>query len=231
MLAACAAVLSAPACLPRLAESAATASDNPDPVDEPARPLSVAVVGDSLIASTSAEQQQELGRRGYHAAVHGEPGRPLTDPWVQDRLHAVSGSDIVVVATASNDNVQLARRADAVGLEQAGRELAGSVHDAIQRLRAGCTVWVDVRERTSSWYRPETAGTTNAVLRAVATSDSATVVTWSSISAAHDRHDWFGSDELHFVDDQTIRRAGMEAYAAAIADGVDRCAASLASTS
>lgn len=199
------------------------------PVAEPAPVAHVAVVGDSLIATTAGEQHAELTRRGYAVTVNGNPGRPLTDPWIQARLGETAEADIVVIATASNDNVRLAQRADEVGSARAIDEYAQTLTSAIAQVAAPCTVVVDVRERTSPLYRPDTAATTNATLRRVAAADPhpSEVVAWSTTSAAHDHSDWFVGDELHFIDDGQRQDLGIQAYTRAIADGVDRCRALL----
>lgn len=187
------------------------------------------MVGDSLIATTTPEQQAELARRGYVATVSGNPGKPLTDQWIQARLGEAVGVDIVVVATTSNDNVQLAHRADTVGIAQATSEYASTLASALDTVAAPCTVVVDVREQASALYRPETARFTNATLGAVAANSNhaVVVVAWSATSATHDHTDWFVADELHFISDGERHDAGVEAYAQAIADGVDRCDAAL----
>jgi hypothetical protein len=199
------------------------------PVGEPARPLRVVVVGDSLIASTTPDQHAELTRRGYEANVHGNPGKPLTDPWIQARLHEANVADIVVLATASNDNVHLANRAGQIGTEQASSEYADTLRRTLDRAAVPCTVVVDVRDRSAGIYRPELAPVTNATLVAVAGSAPrpTVVVPWSQVSVHHDQTDWFVADELHFVDEHQHRMAGVQAYAHAIADGVDRCRALL----
>jgi hypothetical protein len=218
-----------------LATISATALAGPAAPDRPAaaptatateapQPLQVTVVGDSLIATTTPDQLAELQGRHYDATVTGNPGKPLTDPWIQARLGEAGGADIVVVATASNDNVQLARRADEVGTERAGAEYVSTLADTLHRVAAPCTVVVDVREQTSPVYRPEAAPTTNAGLRSVVAQSSrpTVVVPWSTVSAGHDR-DWFVDDDLHFVAEGQRRDAGVRAYARAIADGVDQC--------
>ncbi len=187
----------------------------------------VAVVGDSLVFTTQPEQQAGLAARGYRASVQGNPGKPLTDPWVQDRLDETAGADIVVVATASNDNVQLAQRTVEVGPAPAADEYASHLDATLRRVDAPCAVVVDVRTESSALYHPETTATTNARLRQVAAGHSAVVVPWSQVSAGHDQRDWFVGDELHFIAGGQRQDAGVQAYARAIADGVDRCAALL----
>lgn len=199
----------------------------PAPPAAAPKPVRVAVVGDSLIFTTTPDQQAELARRGYDATVNGNPGKPLTDPWIQARLGETAGADIVVMATASNDNVALAKRADEVGAGPASSEYAQTLGRAIDRVAAPCTVVVDVRDETSPMYRPEMAATTNATLRSVAAGRTTVVVPWSTISAGHDHGDWFVADELHFINGDERHDAGVQAYATAIADGVDQCKALL----
>jgi hypothetical protein len=198
------------------------AAPTPTPPATPA--VRVAVVGDSLIATTTPQQQAELAGRGYDVTVQGNPGKPLTDPWIQDRLGETDGADIVVVATASNDNVSLAKRADEVGLDQARAEYAQTLRAALERVDAPCSVVVDVRTESSALYRPETAAMTNTTLRSVAGTRTTVVVPWSTVSAGHDHNDWFVADELHFINGDLRQDAGVQAYADAIADGVDQCA-------
>jgi hypothetical protein len=192
--------------------------------------MHVVVVGDSLIATTATEQAAELTRRGYVATVHGNPGRPLTHPWTQARLDEARGADIVVIATASNDNLQLAQRADAAGMHQAAHTYAQDLTRSLHRVGAPCTVLVDAREAVAPIYRPETAATTNRILREVSLATRRTVVVaWSSTSAGHDHNDWFVDDELHFTDDTEQRAAGVQAYVHSVADGVDACRSRLVS--
>jgi hypothetical protein len=214
---------------PGTSGDATTAHPASAPVVEPVPVARVAVVGDSLIATTTSDQHAELSRRGYDVTVEGNPGRPLTDPWIQARLHEAGDADIVVIATASNDNLRLAQRADDVGSASAIDDYAQTLTSTIDQVGAPCTVVVDVRERTSPLYRPETATTTNATLRSVTAANShpTVVVAWSTESAAHDHGDWFVGDELHFIDDGQRQDAGIRAYTQAIADGVDRCNALL----
>jgi len=200
-------------------------------VIETSDPVRVAVVGDSLIATTTPDQQAELARRGYDATVAGNPGKPLTDPWIQTRLGETSGAAIVVIATASNDNLQLAARAAEVGEAQASAEYGRTLANTLDRVSAPCTVIVDVREQSSAIYQPATASVTNATLRAASLGSSrpTVVVPWSVQSAGHDHTDWFVDDELHFITGGQRQDAGVEAYTQAIAEGVDQCRSLLAS--
>lgn len=66
--------------------------------------VDVAVIGDSLIASTTDEVAAAIGADGYTVSVAGSPGVPLTDPFIQQHLDAAVGTPIIVNATATNDN-------------------------------------------------------------------------------------------------------------------------------
>ncbi len=97
----------------------------------------------------------------------------------------------------------------------------------------GCVVWMNARDATNPIYRPDHAPATNQVLASAFAGD--VVVDWAGISRPHGL-DWFVVDQLHL--DQLVnpltgtvvvpgprRQAGADARAAALADGVDACAA------
>ena len=191
---------------------------------------SVAVIGDSLIFQTLAEQTDALRRRGFDPEIHGRPGVPLSDRWVKAQLDAVARDQAVrtvVIATASNDNVETSTRAVTVGPRAATAEFTARLEAAIDQLAGRCVVIVDVRSTSAAIYAPAFAPTTNAAIASVVAGHptSAVEVDWDAISRPH-RHDWFIADELHFeaIGTGTDRhQAGADAYAAAIADGVSRC--------
>ncbi|MCU0267025.1 MAG: SGNH/GDSL hydrolase family protein [Acidimicrobiales bacterium] len=185
------------------------------PAPVPAPRLRVQVIGDSLVYGTYNELLDRLS--DHDTTVRALPGRPLRDPWIREQIAAAVGSDIVVIATASNDNLAYGPAGDWPGYQA----LLGQV---TAQLDGSCTVWVDVRDRVDERYSPATAATTNQVLRATVEPAGAVVVAWSDISRPHDSSDWFATDELHFEDDTGRHQAGAAAYAAAITDGVHTCA-------
>jgi hypothetical protein len=204
--------------------SVATASPSPE------RRPGVAVIGDSLVFQTLTEQAAALGGRGFEPAVYGRPGVPLSDSWVQGYVAAVATDrtvNVVVLATASNDNLEASTRGSAVGPATAIAEYRARLEAAIDQLAGRCVVVVNVRSTSAALYAPETAPETNASIAAVAAAHPGQVidVDWDSISRGH-HDDWFVGDGLHF-DDITSgadrHQAGADAYAEAIAAGVSRC--------
>jgi hypothetical protein len=190
----------------------------------------VAVIGDSLVFQTQTEQADALGRLGLDPRVYGRPSVPLSDGWVQGHLLAVADDrtvGTVVIATASNDNVEAATRAAAVGAPTAVAELRARLDAAVTELADRCVVLVDVRSTSAAVYSPGFASRTNATIADVAAAHPGRVVVvdWDGISRPH-RADWFVADQLHFGDVRTgadRHQAGADAYAEAIAAGVSRC--------
>ena len=195
-------------------------------------PASVAVVGDSLIHQSIGEISDDLSSVGIRATVFGDPGHPLTSPSIVDRIAQAAADPairVVVIATASNDNLANARRAREVGEAKALAEYRQLVESALASLGGRCAVLVDARAASSRLYEPEFAPRTDGELRRISTERPDTVlVDWSAISAPH-ADDWFVADELHFAipGGHEVGRdrhdAGAEAYAAAITAGVASC--------
>ena len=192
----------------------------------PEVPPSVAVVGDSLVFQTADEQRAALRDRGHvEVTVFGDPGQPMTAPTIGAHLDAALDADVVVIATASNDNVANAIRADEVGQAQALAEYHELLDRTLDRFDGRCVVLVDVRDVSSELYRTSFAPQTNSELRRVAAERPHTVVVaWSDLSRAHG-DDWFVGDRLHFDSGTERRQAGADAYADAVVDGVAGCGA------
>jgi hypothetical protein len=202
----------------------------------PAR-VEVAVIGDSLIASTSEEIAAAVQGEGYTVSVAGSPGVPLTDPFIQSHLADARGTPIIVIATATNDNFVNDETSLSSGQAAASSAYRSLVERTNSGLAGSCTVWVNMRTRVAGLYRPEQAPYTNAVLAGIVASNPDTrLVDWATISEPHDSSDWFYVDELHFnrfykdsngvtqQDDAHRVQPGADAYAAAIAQGVRSCA-------
>jgi hypothetical protein len=209
--------------------------DAPVPQPTPATPVAVvaprvAVIGDSLVFQTLAEEADALTSRGFDPEIYARPGVPLSDAWVQAYVATVAREralSTVVIATASNDNVEVAHRAAAVGVGAATAEYAARLEAAIDQLAGRCVVVVDVRADSAGIYSPGLASGTNAAIASVVArhGSGAVEVDWAAISHPH-RADWFITDELHFADVDSgadRHQAGADAYAAAIADGASRC--------
>jgi hypothetical protein len=199
--------------------------------------VDVAVIGDSLIASTTVEIAAAVENEGYTVSVAGSPGVPLTDAFIQQHLDAAIGTPIIVIATATNDNFVNDEASLAKGQAAASAAYRRLLEETNARLAGSCIVWVNVRTKTAGIYRPGQAPYTNAVLAdVVAANPNTRLVDWATISAPHDASDWFYVDELHFnrfykdadnvtQQDNSVRvESGASAYAQAIAAGVRSCA-------
>ena len=193
------------------------------------RKIRVAVIGDSLISESAAEQRDALEARGYEVEVHASRGRALSTPWIQRQVLAVAADpdvDVVVVATAANDNFANSALAAEIGDRDALEAYRQQLRATRSRLGDRCVVLVDARDAATGWFAPGFASKTNAALREVASSRPHTeVVAWSDLSRPHGR-EWFAWDLEHFSGRaRQARSTGAVAYAEATADGVDRCAA------
>jgi hypothetical protein len=192
-----------------------------------ARATRVAVIGDSLVSESRNEQRDELTGRRYEVVVAGSRGKAMSNQWIQEQVTGAAADptiDVVVLATAANDNFGNSARAAEVGDARALAEYRRLLRSTLARLGDRCVVLVDARDVTVDWFAPAYAGKSNAVLREVTASRPHTeVVAWSDISRPHGRH-WFALDMEHFGGrGRQIHPTGAVAYADAIADGVDRC--------
>lgn len=182
-------------------------------------PLRVGLIGDSLIDQSYNEQYHAFAVRGMDVTVRARPGTPLSSPWMVDAAAAMAGSDALVVATATNDNVEAAGVVPHRNGIEAWKGYADRAVQAAGNPR--CVVFVDMRENASPIYRTDMAGIFNAQQRAYATSRGWHVVAWSAVSAPHSQTDgWFVADELHFTGPGERAQAGADAYAATIAEAV-----------
>jgi len=209
-------------------------ADGSGPTGSRAAATRVMVIGDSLIAGSSAENVDELTARGYDPTVAANPGRPLSDPWTQSKVTEAAKDPtiaIVVLATAANDNIRNFDGAKLGGDAQALAVYRQLLRSTMAQLQGRCIVLVDARDVRALYYRSDYAPKTNDSLRQVAATRPGTeVVAWSTTSRPH-TDDWFISDMEHFpVPELHQPRPGAEAYARAIADGVDRCAGLLEPT-
>jgi hypothetical protein len=203
----------------------------PPPPPPTIRPFYVAVVGDSLIAQSIDDVLAGLVQAGWGADIFGHAGQAIDAPSIQGAAEAAAADpdvDVVVLATASNDNVTNARRADEAGADVALAEYRDRLASRVAPFGDRCVVLVDVRDQAHELFRSSFAPATNAELAQFAsTRPNVVVVPWSHLS--RDRHDWFIGDGLHFSDEYGDRPAtedhpqGRAAYAAAIVDGVRRC--------
>ena len=196
------------------------------------RRIGVAVVGDSLVAQAIDDVLATLLASGWNGDIFGHAGMAIDAPSILGAAEAAASDpeiDVAVLATASNDNVANAARADEVGAAGALAEYRARLEERVARFGDRCVVLVDMREGAHELYRSAFSPATNAELASFAASrPNVVVVPWSAISRGHG-DDWFLADGLHFSDaygDRPVtddRPAGRAAYAVAIAAGVDRC--------
>lgn len=185
----------------------------------------VAVIGDSLIEQSAAEQTTALRDAGWDPTVFGDAGKALTASSIQAAI-VVAASDrdlrVVVLATTSNDNARAAERAEIVGDDEALGGYGATLRRALVLLGDRCVVLVDARDAANEFYRGSFAARTNGELRRIADERPGTVVVaWSERSRPHP--EWFVADQLHFVDVTSRHLGGLDAYAQAVRDGVSRC--------
>jgi hypothetical protein len=178
-----------------------------------------------------------MNRHGFDADVLGDPGKSLEAPSITARVAAVAADPtvrVVVIATASNDNIVIARRSMVVSEARALDEYGTLADHTIAELGDRCIVLVGVRDKSSPIYQPDFARATNARLATLmAAHRNVRFVDWATISRSHSS-DWFAPDLLHFADFPTgsnRHEGGAMAYAAAIADGAATCPASAPSVS
>ncbi|MGZ4692283.1 MAG: SGNH/GDSL hydrolase family protein [Acidimicrobiales bacterium] len=213
---------------PIRSETPTSTSSPPPPSSVPTGPVEVKVIGDSLVSQSFQEQHDVLRARGYDVTVAASPGKPMSDPWIQEEVAEAAADpqlDIVVLATAANDNLANAGLAMEVGDRQALARYRALLRSTLARLGDRCVVLVDARDIEADYFAASYATRSNATLDQVAAARPGTeVVAWSDISRPHTT-DWFVADGEHFHDrNLEPHPAGAAAYARAIADGVDRCA-------
>lgn len=192
--------------------------------DEPVpAPLRVAVVGDSLVFQSAHEQAATLDARGWTGTVSGNPGQAVDAPAVVEDLEdaAASDAEVVVIATATNDNVAVASRAAEIGFGAALDEYRGRLAATLDRFGDRCVVVVNASEDIGAIYSPWAVPAVDAALADVTADAGGVVVDWNRAAAAHP--EWFGPDHLHF-EGSADPAAGASAYASAIASGVEACA-------
>ena len=158
----------------------------------------------------------------------------LDSPFVQAQVQraVAEGTPIVVLETAANDAVQGAGTAPPSEWGPALARYRRTLAATLAALSRQCTVLVDTRVTgTSKWYAIDRIGP--GIDRAIDDAarrhpHSVEAVHWSAESAPHGA-DWFWADGLHFGDpahrNADWHAAGADAFARAIADGVERCAA------
>ena len=207
-------------------------------VAAPGRRPDVVVVGESLVHQVSPIEGRLLRRDGFVADIESRDSEDLGSPFVQHRIDdaVAAGTPIVVIETASNDAYQGAGTAPPADWAPALRRYRATLAATLAKLSHQCTVLVDTRvSHTSKWYELGRIGP--GIDRAIDASalrhrDSVEAVRWSSMSAAHGS-DWFWTDGLHFGDPSHLgagwHQAGANAFADAIAAGVERCSADLRS--
>jgi hypothetical protein len=200
----------------------------------------VVVVGESLVQQVAPLTTGVLRDAGYRPVIAARDSQGLDSPFVQQKIgRAVSdGARIVVLETASNDAYHGAGTAPPTAWAPALARYRQTLDATLARLSHQCTVLVDTRvQATSKWYGLTRIGPgiDQALADAARTHrDSVELVPWSSLSAGHGS-DWFWSDGLHFGDpdhgNADWHAAGANAFADAIASGVESCSADLGARS
>jgi hypothetical protein len=155
----------------------------------------VAVVGDSLSWQAKASIDSAFTGAGYLARVSVNPGHALSSSWAQDTLDADvkdHSYGVIVVETASNDVVQLAR--GAVSIARYSRTLDQLI------AKAGNTYVVIVNAKVNApfYYTQSDALAINRAIEAVAQEHAnVRIVDWNGEARAHPS--WFGADMLHLA--------------------------------
>ena len=195
------------------------------------RAPTVAVVGDSLAWQADASIGDALSHAGYVAQVSVNPGHALSSPWAQSELKKDlrdMAVGIIVLETASNDSIQVARSKVPVSRYS---ELLESL---LQAARGRCVVVVDAKvDVTPFYYEPADALAVNRVGSELAVRNSdERIVDWNQEAEAHPS--WFDADHLHFTSrtpsatsasdpPPSEQTAGAKAFAQAIVAGVQSC--------
>ncbi len=213
-----------------------TGGASPGRAQAPAPRPDVVIVGESLVRQVAPIETQLVRRSGMTPTVAAHDGVDLASPFVQSQVHQAidRGTPIVVLATAANDAYHGAGTAPRAAWAPALARYRRTLSSTLAALSHQCTVLVDTRvTATSTWYGlarigPAIDGTLDASAHHGA--GPVEVVRWSALSAAHGS-DWFWTDGLHFGDPDRANTgwhpAGAAAFAAAIASGIEACAADL----
>jgi hypothetical protein len=157
------------------------------------RARSVAVVGDSLSWQAKSSIESAFTEAGYLTRVSVNPGHALSSSWAQDALDADVQAGlygVIVVETASNDAVQLAR--GAVSITQYSQLL----DQLIAKARNMYVVIVNAKVNAPFYYKQSDALAINRAIDEVADEHAnVRIVDWNS--EAKDHASWFGADMLH----------------------------------
>ena len=154
---------------------------------------SVAVVGDSLSWQAKSSIESSLTEAGYVSQVSVDPGHALSSSWAQETLDAdvKDGSyGVIIVETASNDALQLARGTVSIAqYSQLLEQLIAKVGDTE-------VVIVNAKVNAPFYYKQGDALAINRAIEEVAEEHANVgVVDWNS--EAQDHASWFGPDMLH----------------------------------
>jgi len=157
------------------------------------RAKSVAVVGDSLSWQAKSSIESAFTAAGYLTRVSVNPGHALSSSWAQDTLD-VDVKDglygIIVVETASNDAVQLAR--GAVSITQYSQLL----DQLIAKAGDDRVLIVNAKVNAPFYYTQSDALAINRAMDEVAEEHAnVRIIDWNS--EARDHASWFGPDMLH----------------------------------
>jgi len=196
------------------------------------RARSVAVVGDSLSWQAKSSIESAFTEAGYLTRVSVNPGHALSSSWAQDALDADVKAGlygVIVVETASNDAVQLAR--GAVSITQYSQLL----DQLIAKARNMYVVIVNAKVNAPFYYKQSDALAINRAIDEVADEHAnVRIVDWNS--EASDHASWFGADMLHLSPglpatvlasdppSSDVQDAADTAFAQAIVKGVEASA-------
>jgi lysophospholipase L1-like esterase len=185
---------------------------------------------------------QRLGA-GHEVEIEGQPGRRWTarpdppsalegaDATLRDELRGLRSARATVVALGTNDAGWVALASGPDQFEQRLAWVLTRLEATLDELagQARCTVLATVagRGRTYAGSAPgryeRATGRINALLRERATArpdDRLHLLDWARVADPHGRDDpepWFGRDTIH------LDRAGLTAYADALARGISLC--------
>jgi len=187
------------------------------------------VIGDSLIQQSRDRLVTTMTGADHAATIASKPSQPLSSEFIQTALAGAETrpSDVVVLATASNDALAVAQLTGSVGEENARAVYRQLLTDTIARFPGRCVVVVNARD-VSPIFAPLQVALVNQDIDTVAAAhDNVVVVDWATMSRAH-RGDWFVADLEHFGPDVSSTAnvlPGAQAYADAITAATTSCAA------